>query len=85
MPLFYAFLYCLSTTNLAFEKDRSHAKVPSSPRLEEFSKKTFQVGGVELRASRRIDSPEQNGIIHSAIGDIFFDGGVGRHRAAELQ
>jgi len=43
------------------------------------------IGVAELRASLGIDSPEQNGIIHSAVGDIFVDGGVGRHRAAELQ
>jgi predicted glycoside hydrolase/deacetylase ChbG (UPF0249 family) len=31
-----------------------------------------------------IDSPEQNALIHSAPEDIFRDGGVGPHRAAEL-
>jgi predicted glycoside hydrolase/deacetylase ChbG (UPF0249 family) len=31
-----------------------------------------------------IDSPEQNALIHSAPEDIFRVGGVGQHRAAEL-
>jgi len=31
-----------------------------------------------------IDSPEQRALIHTAPGDIFVEGGVGRHRAAEL-
>jgi len=31
-----------------------------------------------------IDSPEQDALIHSAPEDIFVEGGVGRHRAAEL-
>ncbi len=30
-----------------------------------------------------IDSPEQNAFIHTAPGDIFPGGGVGKHRAAE--
>lgn len=30
-----------------------------------------------------IDSPEQNALIHTALGDIFPGGGVGKHRAAE--
>ncbi len=32
-----------------------------------------------------IDSPEQRALIHTAPEDIFVDGGVGLHRAAELQ
>jgi len=32
-----------------------------------------------------IDSPEQDALIHSAPEDIFIDGGVGPHRAAELK
>jgi hypothetical protein len=43
------------------------------------------IGAAELRASLGIDPPEQNGIIHSAVGDIFVDGEAGCHRAAELQ
>jgi hypothetical protein len=31
-----------------------------------------------------IDSPEQRALIHTAPEDIFVDGGVGRHRAEEL-
>lgn len=31
-----------------------------------------------------IDSPEQHALIHTAPEDIFVDGGVGRHRAEEL-
>lgn len=31
-----------------------------------------------------IDSPEQRALIHTAPQDIFVEGGVGRHRAAEL-
>jgi hypothetical protein len=31
-----------------------------------------------------IDSPEQRALIHSEPGDIFVEGGVGRHRAEEL-
>ena len=31
-----------------------------------------------------IDSPEQRALIHTAPEDIFVEGGVGRHRAAEL-
>jgi hypothetical protein len=31
-----------------------------------------------------IDSPEQRAVIHTSPEDIFVDGGVGRHRAAEL-
>lgn len=32
-----------------------------------------------------IQSPEQDALIHTAPDDIFVEGGVGRHRAAELQ
>ena len=34
--------------------------------------------------SSRIDSPEQNALIHTKPEDIFTGGGVGKHRAAEL-
>jgi hypothetical protein len=32
-----------------------------------------------------MESPEQNGLIHSAPDESFGEGGVGRHRAAELE
>ena len=32
-----------------------------------------------------IDSPEQNALIHTALGDIFIEGGVGPHRAEILR
>ncbi len=31
-----------------------------------------------------IDSPEQNALIHTALSDIFIEGGVGKHRAEVL-
>jgi len=35
--------------------------------------------------SSRIDSPEQNALIHTEPGAIFIEGGVGAHRAEVLK